>query len=164
MNILERKINNFISHYDDNKYWKMKFKLNESTPKIIQYYYLYKMKKSEAFNNASLGNRVGGGSKFDGKPTFPHGIKGVFITDYAHVGKNVTIFQQVTIGVKDYETELKNNAPTIGDNCFIGAGAKIIGPIKIGNNVKIGANCVVCEDVPDNTTVVLNRSRIIIKK
>lgn len=46
----------------------------------------------------------------------------------------------------------------------IGAGAKIIGSITIGDNVKIGAGCIVVEDVPDNATVVMNKPRIIINK
>ena len=56
---------------------------------------------------------------------------------------------------------LKVGAPEIGDNCYIGAGAKIIGNIVIGDNVKIGANCVAVEDIPNNCTVVLEKSRII---
>lgn len=46
---------------------------------------------------------------------------------------------------------------------YIGAGAKLIGNIKIGDNVKIGANCIVVEDVPDGSTVVMEKPRIIIK-
>ena len=53
--------------------------------------------------------------------------------------------------------------PIIGDNVFIGAGAKIIGNVKIGNNVKIGAGSVVVEDIPDNCTVVMHKPRIIQK-
>lgn len=49
----------------------------------------------------------------------------------------------------------------IGDNVYIGAGAKIIGNVHVGNNVKIGANCVVFMDVPDNCTVVMPKPRII---
>ena len=59
--------------------------------------------------------------------------------------------------------EIGGGAPTIGDNVYIGPGAKIFGAIHIGNNVRIGANCVVFEDVPDNATVVLPKPRIIIK-
>lgn len=54
----------------------------------------------------------------------------------------------VTIGGDGY-----GNAPQIGDNCFIGAGATIIGNIRIGDNVTIGANAVVVKDIPDNATV-----------
>lgn len=62
---------------------------------------------------------------------------------------------QVTIGVD----ELKNNkAPVIGNNVFIGAGAKIIGNITVGNNVVIGAGAIVTKSVPDGKTVVgINR-------
>jgi len=51
----------------------------------------------------------------------------------------------------------------IGDNVFIGAGAKILAPSIIGNNVKIGANAVVIGDIPDNATVVPQKSRIILR-
>lgn len=67
----------------------------------------------------------------------------------------MTIFHQVTIG------RSRGKAPVIGDNVFIGPGAKIFGGIRVGNNVKIGANCVVFQDVPDNSTVVLDKPRII---
>ena len=53
--------------------------------------------------------------------------------------------------------------PTIGDNVYIDPGAKIFGDIKIGNNVRIGAYCVVFEDIPDNATVVLLTPRVLIK-
>ena len=51
----------------------------------------------------------------------------------------------------------------IGNDVYIGPGAKIFGGIKIGNNVRIGAKCVVFQDIPDNATVVLEKPRIIIK-
>ena len=50
--------------------------------------------------------------------------------------------------------------PKIGDNCLIGAGAKIIGNVTIGNNCRIGANVVVTKDIPDNTVIVLSIPRI----
>ena len=66
----------------------------------------------------------------------------------AKIGKNCTLHQFVTIG-----GDSRGKAPVIGDNCFIGSGAVIIGDIKIGKNVTIGANAVVTKDVPDNATV-----------
>ena len=161
MNRIERVINGMISHYNDKKYWKIKFKLNTQKIKIIRYYYLFRLKKMEAYNEASLGNRVDGGSIFLEKPNLPHGIKGIFISDFSKIGKNCTILQQVTIGSK---MPGDKSAPTIGNNVFIGAGAKIIGNITIGDNVKIGANCVVVENIPANSTVVCNKPRIIVKK
>lgn len=68
------------------------------------------------------------------------------------------IYHQVTIG------EGNSGAPIIGDNAIIGAGAKIVGKIEIGSNVKIGANCIVFKDIPDNSTVVMKAPRIIIKE
>lgn len=162
MKLYERIVNNFCSHYNDKKYWKMKFRLNnKKIPKILRAYFLLRMKKMEAFNCASLGNRLYGGSFFAGKPKLPHGIKGIFITDTSKIGKDVTILQQVTIGLKDFSGGV---GPVIGNNVTIGTGAKIIGPIVIGNNVKIGANCIVVEDIPDNATVVMCKPRIIIKE
>lgn len=67
----------------------------------------------------------------------------------------MTIFHQVTIG------RSRGKAPVIGDNVFIGPGAKIFGGIRVGNNVKIGANCVVFQDVPDNSTVVLGNRELL---
>lgn len=67
----------------------------------------------------------------------------------------MTISHQVTIG------RSRGKAPVIGDNVYIGPGAKIFGGIHVGNNVNIGANCVVFQDVPDNATVVLQKPRII---
>lgn len=111
----------------------------------------------DAFNNASLGTHIGYGASFKNTPCFPHGIRGIFVSHNASIGKNAVIFHHVTIG------EGRGGAPEIGDNCYIGAGAKIIGNIKIGNNVKIGAGCVVAIDIPDDCTVVTEKPRIIIK-
>jgi serine O-acetyltransferase len=65
------------------------------------------------------------------------------------IGRNCWINQQVTIGFKD-----DSHGPIIGDGVTINAGAKVIGPIRVGNNVTIGANAVVVKDVPDDCVVV----------
>ncbi len=90
--------------------------------------------------------------------TLPHGLHGIFVSRYAKIGENCWIYQNVTIG------EMNRKAPAIGDNCLIGAGAVLIGGIKIGNNVKIGAGAVVSIDIPDGCTVVSQPSRIIGEK
>lgn len=86
--------------------------------------------------------------------SLPHGLHGIFISRYAEVGENCCIYQNVTIG------EVDRKAPVIGNNCLIGAGAIIIGDIKIGNDVKIGAGAVVSTNVPDGCTVVSQPMRI----
>lgn len=84
----------------------------------------------------------------------PHGVTGIFITQSANIGKNVVIFQQVTIGANTIKTSKSYGAPSIEDNVYIGAGAKIIGNAHIGHNSRIGANAVVVKAIKPNTTVV----------
>ena len=88
----------------------------------------------------------------------PHPI-GIVIAKNATLGKNCTIYQNVTIGAKTRELAKlgKKHFPTIGDNVTIYAGACVIGGIKVGNNVTIGANTVVVKDIPDNAIVVESR-------
>lgn len=80
-----------------------------------------------------------------------HGT-GVVIGETSIVGDNVTIYHGVTLGGTGKDKGKRH--PTIGNNVMIGCGAKLLGNIKIGDNVKIGANSVILEDVPDNATVV----------
>ncbi len=76
----------------------------------------------------------------------------IVINGQTVIGENCNISQGVTIG---QSSRGKNKGyPTIGDNCYIGPGAKIIGNITIGNNVAIGANAVVTNDVENNAVVV----------
>ena len=80
-----------------------------------------------------------------------HGM-GVVIGETAEIGKNVTLFHGVTLGGTGKDKGKRH--PTVGDNVIIGAGAKILGPIRIGDNAKVGANAVVLKDVPEGATVV----------
>ncbi len=87
-----------------------------------------------------------------------HGA-GLVIGETSKVGNNVTIYQQATLGGiapsinSNSQKELKRH-PTIGDNVIIGSGAQILGPVTIGKNSRIGANAVVLNDVPEDTTFV----------
>lgn len=152
-----------IQHYDEEIYWTVREKVidEKNQINIIQkLFYLYKIKKMDAYNNASMGTDLNKGAIFKSRPILPHGLNGIIISHHAKIGRNCTIFQQVTIGD---DTKNRKNAPTIGDNCMIGAGAKIIGKIYIGNNVKIGTGCIVWFDIPDNATVVTDKPRVIVK-
>jgi len=80
---------------------------------------------------------------------------GVVINTAVRGGQNIFIEHQVTIGAE------KQQAPVLGDDLFIGAGAKILGAVRLGNNVKVGANAVVTKDVPDGATVVGIPARVI---
>lgn len=101
----------------------------------------------------SYNARISHKAKFLGKPVLPHGLAGIFISSGSTIGKGSVIFHQVTIGAVTTIDSRKRGSPVIGEGCYIGAGAKIIGRITIGDNVRIGANAVVHEDIPDNTTV-----------
>lgn len=108
-----------------------------------------------------------GGVQFDGMPILPHDLCGIFIASTAKIGKNCTILQQVTIGgnPSSYDgTAPVSQAATIGDDVIIAAGAKIIGNVKIGSHVRIGANAVVLQDIPDGCTAVGIPARIVEKK
>ena len=80
-----------------------------------------------------------------------HGM-GVVIGETTIIGDNVTLYQGVTLGGTGKEKGKRH--PTVGNNVVIGAGAKVLGNIKIGDNSYIGSNAVVIKDVPDNSTVV----------
>lgn len=87
-----------------------------------------------------------------------HGM-GVVIGETAEIGDNVTIYHGVTLGGTGKEKGKRH--PTVGNNVVIGSGAKILGPIAIGNDAKIGANAVVLEDVPSRATAVGIPAKII---
>ncbi len=87
-----------------------------------------------------------------GKKFFIDHGSGVVIGETAEIGDNVLLYQGVVLG--GTSREKKKRHPTIGNNVVIGAGAILLGPIKVGDNSKIGANSVVLEDVPPNSSVV----------
>jgi serine O-acetyltransferase len=76
----------------------------------------------------------------------------VVIGETAEIGNNVTIYSGVVLGGTSLERTKRH--PTIGNNVVIGSGAKVLGPVFIGDNVRIGANSVVVNDVPPNSVVV----------
>ena len=104
------------------------------------------------------GGYVGPGAEFASQPVLPHGLHGVFISRCAVVGAGCKIYQNVTIG------EVDGKAPTIGPDCLIGAGAVLVGDIRVGQGVRVGAGAVVCRDIPDGSTVVAPPPRILERK
>ncbi|WP_080635436.1 serine O-acetyltransferase, partial [Pseudomonas asplenii] len=98
-----------------------------------------------------------------GKNTiFAYGAIGVVLHANARIGSGCVIGQGVTIGAAEgFVSKEVNKCPVIGDNCYIGAGAKIIGDIQIGDNCQIGASAVVLKSIPNNSIVVGIPARII---
>jgi serine O-acetyltransferase len=82
-----------------------------------------------------------------------HG-SGVVIGETAEIGRRVTLYQGVTLGGTGFQPGKRH--PTLGDNVTVGSGAKLLGPIAVGDGAKVGANTVVVEDVPPRSTVVGN--------
>ena len=87
-----------------------------------------------------------------------HGT-GVVIGETAVIGDDVTLYQGVTLGGTGFATGKRH--PTIEDNVTVGSGAKLLGPITIGHGAKVGANSVVINDVPENSTVVGNPGHVV---
>ena len=86
-----------------------------------------------------------------------HGM-GVVIGETTVIGDNCLLYQGVTLGGTGKDKGKRH--PTLGDNVMVGAGAKVLGPINIGSNVKVAANAVVLSDIPENCTAVGVPARI----
>ncbi len=93
------------------------------------------------------------GAKIGDSLFIDHGA-GVVIGETAEIGDNVTVYQGVTLGGTGFQRGKRH--PTVDDNVVIGSGAKLLGPIEVGPNAKVGANSVIIHDVPANSTVVGN--------
>jgi serine O-acetyltransferase len=79
---------------------------------------------------------------------------GITVAPNTVIGSNCTLGQSITIGA--WGSGEMYGAPVIGDNTYIAPGARLFGKIRVGNNVKIGANAVIYKDVPNNAIVVLD--------
>ena len=118
---------------------------------------LYKKKKLftarliSQISRFMTGIEIHPGAKMGEGILIDHGM-GVVIGETAEVGNRVTIYQGATLGATGKDTGKRH--PTVGDDVLIGAGTKILGPLNIGSNSKIGANSVVVKDVPNGATVV----------
>jgi serine O-acetyltransferase len=100
---------------------------------------------------------IGRGAEFGEGFVLVHAT-GVVINGQVRGGSNVSIEHQVTIGAEGRQS------PILGHEVFIGAGAKIIGPVLVGDGAKIGANAVVVDDVPEHSTAVGVPARIVLRR
>lgn len=152
MSALERMIDR--SKGDDlRRFWKLFRRREQAKGRLSRYVLTYRCNRLARRH----GGYVGPGAVFGGIPSLPHGLHGVFISRYAAIGAGCRIYQNVTIG------EVDGKAPVIGRNCLIGAGAVIVGGVRIGDNVKVGAGAVVSRDVPEDCTVVAPGPRVIVR-
>lgn len=84
---------------------------------------------------------------------------GVVIGETAEIGDDVTVYQGVTLGGTGKDTGKRH--PTIGNNCLIGSGAKVLGPFKVGDNSRIAAGAVVLSEIPPDSTAVGVPARVV---
>ncbi len=102
-------------------------------------------------NRFMTGIEIHPGAKIGEGLFIDHGM-GVVIGETTEIGDNVTIYQGATLGGTGKDVGKRH--PTIGNNVVISSGAKVLGPFKVGDNSKVGANAVVLKEVPPNCTVV----------
>ena len=86
----------------------------------------------------------------------PHGVNGIVIHPSVRIGDGVMLFHQVTLGQRD-----RRGGPTICNGVVLGAGAKVLGPITVGEGARVGAGAVVLADVPPFATVVGVPARVV---
>lgn len=98
------------------------------------------------------------GAKIGRRLVIDHGT-GIVIGETAEIGDDVLIYQGVTLGGTGKDVGKRH--PTIGNNVMISAGAKVLGPFKIGDNSRVAAGAVVLEEVPPNSTVVGIPARVV---
>ncbi|MQW78099.1 serine acetyltransferase [Nocardioides sp. dk4132] len=95
--------------------------------------------------------KIGGGCRI------LHGV-GLVVAQEVRIGPGVTIYHGVTLGITG---GAKDGVPVVGRGCVLGAGAKVLGPVQIGDNVNVGANAVVLQDVPSGCDAVGIPARVI---
>lgn len=112
-------------------------------------------------NRFLTGIEIHPGAKIGRRFFIDHGM-GVVIGETAEIGDDVLMYQGVVLGGTSLKKEKRH--PTIGNNVVIGAGAILLGPIKVGDGAKIGAGSVVIRDIPEGTTAVGVPARVVEKR
>ncbi len=123
--------------------------------KISHFLYIHKLlflaRLNSQIGRFFTGIEIHPGAKVGRRLFIDHGM-GIVIGETATIGNDCTMYHNVTLGGTGKDKYKRH--PDIGNNVMIGAGAKVLGPIKIGNNVKIGANSTVVKNIPENVTVI----------
>jgi len=147
---------------DDSFRNRVKARLTDGTTAMILYRWMQWAQRHHLIPLAMLFNKLNvmGGCIIGRRAEFGEGFVlvhsiGVVINTSVKGGRNVVLEHQVTIGAE------KGVSPILGDDVFIGAGAKILGGVIVGKGAKVGANAVVIEDVPEGATVVGIPARVV---
>lgn len=119
---------------------------------LLAYFLLYKTSEALSGIRISIYSEIGPGLVI-------HNFGGVLI--HGRLGRNCTVVQGAQLLSRSNGKNL--GWPTLGDNVFVGAGAKVLGNVQVGDNVRIGANAVVVADVPDNSVVLPPECKVILR-
>lgn len=123
--------------------------------RISHFLYMHKLfflaRLNSQLGRFFTGIEIHPGAKIGKRLFIDHGM-GIVIGETAEIGNDCIIYHQVTLGGTGKDKNKRH--PTVGNNVMIGAGSKVLGPIKIGDNVKVGAGSVVLKDIESNSTVV----------
>lgn len=113
------------------------------------------------FNRAVTGIEIHPGATIGRRFFIDHGM-GIVIGETTEIGDDVTLYQGVTLGGTSLEK--KKRHPTLGDRVVVGAGAKVLGALTVGDDARVGSGAVVVKDVPPGATVVGLAGRVLEKK
>jgi serine O-acetyltransferase len=113
------------------------------------------------FSRWLTGIEIHPGARVGRRLFIDHGM-GVVIGETAEIGDDCTLYHGVTLGGTTWKKEKRH--PTLGNNVVVGAGAKILGPITIGDNARVGSNSVVVKDVPAGATVIGIPGRVVVAR
>lgn len=130
--------------------------------RIAHWFYVHKLftaaRMISQISRFITGIEIHPGAKIGNRFFIDHGM-GVVIGETCEIGDDVILYHGVTLGGSGKEKGKRH--PTIGNNVVVGAGAKVLGSIKVGDNSQIGANTVVLKEVPPNSTVVGIPGRVV---
>ena len=152
-----RWLMSWMGGYNHAKYWRRRSIIidpSNRTNVFIKMYYLFWIKRKDSRYHCSFDTSFHRGAQFATPPYLPHGPYGIIVGADAQVGAHCILYHQVTIA---------GGNVIIGDCTELGAGAKVLPDVNIGSHCHVGANAVVVEDMPDYSTCVMQKPRIILK-
>ena len=132
-----------------------RYQRNQSVPGLVAKLRCALGKMGHAFWTVLSGSDIHRDAEIDATVRFPH-LNGVVIHKDVTVNEGSLIMQQVTLGQKN----AGSGVPRVGKQVYIGAGAKVLGDVVIGDNARIGANAVVLTNVPENATAIGNPAKL----
>jgi len=137
------------AHFNAKRYWKWKLRLHSKHP-LIRWISFSITDRIEKKSNGYIGFNA----SLNGTILLQHGLSGVFISTFAAIGRNCTIYEGACLISVGTPGSKLFGAPIIGNNVLIGANSTIVGRVTIGDNAKIGAGATITKNVPSGATAI----------